>query len=77
MYFFRCPITCETARHCAAMHVGQDDEEEVFHHNFQFHPPPALALTVYNQVQTSSTPFSGPQFITVLRVRLRDAKVTQ
>ena len=46
-------------RDYAAMHAGQDDEDDVFHDSFQFQPPPAPASTV--QVQTSSTPFSGPQ----------------
>lgn len=47
----------------AAMHAGRDNEEEVFHDSFQFHPPPAHApsLNVSSQVQTSSTPFLGPQ----------------
>ena len=50
-------------RDYAAMHAGQDDEEEVFHHSFQFQllPAHALALNVSSQVQTSGTPFSGPQ----------------
>ena len=54
-------------RDYAAMHAGQDHEEEVFHDSFQFQPPPAHApahapaLNVSSQVQTSSTPFSGPQ----------------
>ncbi len=46
-------------RDYAAMHTGQDDEEE-FHDSFQYQPLPAPALPASSQQQTSSTPFSGP-----------------
>ena len=50
-------------RDYAAMHEGQnvDDDQEEFVHSFQYQPPPAPVLPATNQVQTSSTPFSGTQ----------------
>ncbi|KAJ7371615.1 hypothetical protein OS493_024292 [Desmophyllum pertusum] len=50
-------------RDYAALHEGQeiDDERDEFHDSFQYHPPPALPAS--SQDQASSTPFSGAQII--------------
>lgn len=50
-------------RDYAALHEGQeiDDERDEFHDSFRYHPPPALPAS--SQDQASSTPFSGAQII--------------
>ena len=38
-----------------------DDDQDEFHDSFQYQPPPAPVMPSTNQVQPSSTPFSGTQ----------------
>ena len=47
------------ARDYAAMHEGQEKEEEEFHDSFQYQPPLEQAMPSASQDHASSTPLSG------------------